>query len=46
MRRGSVMRMVLLLLAVGLIAVGLVTGEYKQVYRKASVICYECIGIG
>lgn len=46
MRRSRVIRTVLLILAVGLIAVGLVTGEYKGVYRKASMICYECIGIG
>ncbi len=46
MRRSSVIRVILLILAVGWIAIGLVTGEYKGVYRKASMICYECIGIG
>ncbi|MGN0425700.1 MAG: CD1871A family CXXC motif-containing protein [Acetatifactor sp.] len=46
MRRNSVIRVTLLILAVGLIAAGLVTGEYRGVYRKASMICYECVGIG
>ena len=46
MRRSSVIRVILLILAVGWIAIGLVTGEYREVYRKAVMICYECVGIG
>ena len=45
MRRSSVIRVILLILAVGWIAIGLVTGEYREVYRKAVMICYECVGI-
>lgn len=32
--------------AIGLIAIGALNGGYKDVWNKARLICYECIGIG
>ncbi|MCL1799367.1 MAG: hypothetical protein FWG23_06495 [Eggerthellaceae bacterium] len=38
----------LLVLAIGilLIAVGTAQGGFADTLRKASLICYECIGVG
>ena len=38
----------ILLLAVGavLLTAGIITGNFRDVFRKASMICFECIGIG
>ena len=38
--------LLLLLLAAGLLAHGLFSGEYKGVKQKAAAVCLECIGIG
>ncbi|WP_462134372.1 CD1871A family CXXC motif-containing protein [Slackia piriformis] len=37
-----------LVLAIGvaLIALGIAQGDMLDTWRKASLICYECIGIG
>lgn len=39
-------RWAVLLIAMGLIAVGIATGEAEIVWQKAVRICLECIGIG
>jgi hypothetical protein len=35
-----------LALAVFLIVYGVITGEFNDVFNKARMICYECIGLG
>lgn len=37
---------VVLAVAVVLIVLGIIQGDALDVWRKASLICYECIGIG
>ena len=37
---------IVLVLAAALIALGVMRGDELDVWRKASLICYECIGIG
>jgi hypothetical protein len=37
---------VLLAAFLGLMAVGLVFGEYRAVLEKAVTVCLDCIGIG
>lgn len=37
---------VVLVVAIVLIVLGIVQGDALDVWRKASLICYECIGIG
>lgn len=37
---------IVLVLAAALIALGVMQGDVLDVWRKASLICYECIGIG
>lgn len=37
---------IVLVLAAALIALGVMQGDELDVWRKASLICYECIGIG
>lgn len=44
-RRG-ILWLGLALLAALMIAGGVLSGEAAVVYRKASMICMECIGIG
>lgn len=39
-------RIILLVLGLVLIMLGIITKDYENVFRKASMICYECIGIG
>ena len=36
----------LLVIAVGLIVVGILDGGFFDVLNKAKMICFECIGIG
>ena len=36
----------LLVLAAGLIVLGIFSGEVQTVYAKATRICMECIGLG
>ena len=42
----KVFQVILLLLGVGLLIFGVVSGETTVVMRKAVQICLECIGIG
>ena len=37
---------VLLALSLGLVAAGLLIGEYRAVLEKAVTVCLDCIGIG
>lgn len=37
---------IVLAAAAALVALGLAQGDAVDVWRKASLICYECIGIG
>ncbi|MFR5000668.1 MAG: CD1871A family CXXC motif-containing protein [Slackia sp.] len=37
---------VVFIAAIVLIVLGVAQGEVLDVWRKASLICYECIGIG
>ena len=39
-------RMVLLLVAAALLALGVSRGEAPAVWQKGSMICLECIGLG
>lgn len=42
----SAIACIVLALAAILIAVGVAQGDPLWVFRKAALICYECIGIG
>ena len=37
---------ILLAVSLGVMAVGLLLGEYKTVLEKAITVCLDCIGIG
>lgn len=37
---------VLFVIAVLFLAIGIKNGEFNDVFRKAHLICLECIGIG
>lgn len=45
LRRNAV-AIFILIIATAFIAIGIKRGEAQTVYRKASNICMECIGIG
>lgn len=45
-RRLLLLQIFLLLLFGLMIGAGVLTGEAETVFRKASMICMECIGIG
>ena len=36
----------ILLIAIIFIMLGIKRGDFNGVYKKASMICFECIGIG
>lgn len=38
--------LVILIVGLVLIGVGISQGGFEDVFRKAALICYECIGIG
>ncbi|MCR5118473.1 MAG: thioredoxin [Lachnospiraceae bacterium] len=42
----TVIRIVLVLAALGMMIIGLHEGGFSDVLNKAVRICYECIGIG
>ena len=47
MRKGIIISRVLTVSAgAGLLAAGIVLGQYKDVLQKAIRVCLECIGIG
>lgn len=37
---------ILFIVFLGLMIIGLVSGEYKTVLEKAVTVCLDCIGIG
>lgn len=37
---------ILVALGIGLIALGIAREEFLDVLNKASIVCFECIGIG
>lgn len=45
-QKRTILRILLLLLAVGMIAAGAVRKEHETVFQKAVNICLECIGVG
>ena len=45
-RRLLLLQIFLLLLFGLMVGAGVLTGEAETVFRKASMICMECIGIG
>ncbi len=46
MKRKKLGTLLLLVLAAASLVFGIWRGELKTVYRKASSVCLECIGIG
>lgn len=46
MNRKRIVSLGLLVVAAALLVVGIITGDVVNVFRKATMICYECIGIG
>lgn len=42
----NIIKIFILLIAIIFIALGIVNNEPKSVFRKATTICLECIGIG
>ena len=40
------LRIILLIAGVCMMAVGIFRGEASEIFRKAVVVCMECIGIG
>lgn len=40
------LRTFLLIIAIVFVAIGIIKNQYMDVFRKASIICLECIGIG
>ncbi len=46
MKRTMAVCLVVLAVAAVFIAVGAMQGDALAVFRKASLVCYECIGIG
>ncbi len=46
MKRSRIIRIIVLILGAAFLGVGIYTGDFVGVFRKATKICYECIGIG
>ena len=40
------LRTIFIVLGMVLLGVGLYTAEFMDIFHKATIICYECIGIG
>ena len=45
-KRAWVMPVVLIAIGIAFLLVGIYNGEMTEVFKKATVICLECIGIG
>jgi len=43
---GRILWVIALFLAVGMIVLGVINGDAAAVFKKASTICMECIGLG
>lgn len=41
-----IIRLLIIFICIGMIVAGVINGEITVVYRKAVIICLECIGIG
>lgn len=46
MQKTKLLRICLLAIAIALIAIGIYAGDCQDIFNKATMICYECIGIG
>lgn len=46
MQKTKLLRTIVLILAIVLIGIGIYTGDFENMFKKATMICYECIGIG
>lgn len=46
MNKKRIIRIGLLIIGLALFVIGILNEEFMQVFRKATMICYECIGIG
>ncbi len=46
MKRTAAICLIVLVAAVVLVVAGAAQGDALAVFRKASLVCYECIGIG
>lgn len=46
MDKYKMLRNIFVILGIILLLIGLFMGNYRDVFMKATKICYECIGIG
>ena len=46
MMKRRILQIVLIAAATGFLVAGVLSGGFSDVKNKASLICYECIGIG
>ncbi|MCL2199180.1 MAG: hypothetical protein FWB80_09680 [Defluviitaleaceae bacterium] len=46
MRRIKILQISLVLLGLIFIAAGVIMGEAREIFEKATIICMECIGLG
>ena len=46
MKKRFILQALLLLIGLGLMGAGILNGELSDIFRKGTVICMECIGIG
>lgn len=46
MTKYKILRILFLIIGLGLLITGIITGDFVYIFRKAVKICYECVGIG